>query len=310
MQLKRVNRLRNGSVIGVFSPSEPIVESRRSSFNNGISILNKHGFKVILGKNVFSQSSYMAGEVEQRICDIHELLANPEIDAVISSWGGKSCNQLVDKLDYELISRSRKPVLGFSDPCVLMNHITARTGLVTFYGPNVVGKLNETTHANMQVLRKSETGRNLLSDKCYQKKTIKSGICKGRLFGGNLSTFVLGIACGILEMSFFDGGIFFWEDMNTPQIINQHLTALKNIGLFNRISGMVVGKIISTENKEWKIVDPIDDVGKYFQSYGFPVLYMPLFGHENLANPIIPIGALAELNTNNFTLTLMEDILE
>jgi muramoyltetrapeptide carboxypeptidase LdcA involved in peptidoglycan recycling len=45
-----------------------------------------------------------------------------------------------------------------------------------------------------------------------------------------------------IELSFFDGGIFFWEEIGlTPRQIDQFLTALVNIGSMDKISGMVVG---------------------------------------------------------------------
>ena len=145
-------RLRHGDPIGIYSPSEPITEERLPRFNKGISVLSSHGYTVKYGDNVFKQNAYMAGTIKERINDINMLLSNNNVKAIMTSWGGKSCNQLLPYLDYGLIAKQRKPIMGFSDGCVLLNSITYKTGLITFHGPNVAGKLYETKHSDMSLL--------------------------------------------------------------------------------------------------------------------------------------------------------------
>lgn len=307
-----VKAIKEGSVIGIFSPSEPVVESRIEKFNSGISILERNGFKVKLSNNVFKHTFYSAGDIATRVNDIHALIDDEEVDILLSSWGGKSCSQLLPFLDYDKIKMAEKPILGFSDPCVLTNYISAKTNLVTFYGPNVVGKLTQTEHSDIKILKSTLPDNfNILGNvEKIESKVLKAGKGTGRLFGGNLSTFVLGAVCSDIPYSFFYNGIFLWEELSMPiQIIDQYMTALKNLGIIKHLSGMVIGHFLCDEKKEWKRADEFDAINAIFSGYDFPIIYCPTFGHVPLENPIFPIGALCELDTNSRTLVLKQKIL-
>jgi len=309
--MKKVISLKKGSTIGIYSPSEPIVESRIERFYKGIDQLKNNFFNIKLSPNCLVRSNYMAGDIKQRVSDIHTLLLDNEVDALLSAWGGKSCNQMIMHLNYDLIAAMQKPVIGFSDPCVLLNNITARTGLVTFYGPNVLGKLHETEHSKLEILTTNDHSKNLLGRvEDVENKVIISGDCEGKLIGGNLSTFVLGVACSNIPLSYYDDAILFWEDMGiTAQIINQYLTALDNIGILDRLSGMIIGAFIHEEKIEWKQIDYFESLGIILDKFKFPILYAPTFGHANIENPILPIGSYCKLNTGNKTLNLTKNIL-
>lgn len=50
--------------------------------------------------------------------------------------GGYNCNSVFDYLDFDIIKSNPKIICGYSDPTSLINAIYAKTGLVTFHGPN------------------------------------------------------------------------------------------------------------------------------------------------------------------------------
>lgn len=308
----KVKSISSASKIGIFSPSEPITQDREDRFKRGLNVLRSNGYQCVLGKNVYLSHYYMAGTISQRVGDIHELCENNEVDALIASWGGKSCNQILSEIDYEIVFNSRKPIMAFSDGCVLLNAITEVTGLNTFHGPNVAGKMFETRHSNLKLLHVDTdyNSVNILGNiKKSEYKVIKSGTTQGRLFGGNLSTFVLGLV-GSKYMPRFNNGVFFWESMGQkPQIVHQYLTCLRNAGLFDRLGGMVIGDFITEENEDYKVRRPFEMIEDVTDGFNFPILYSRTFGHpRELENPIIPIGATAELSTDSISLTLCEGV--
>lgn len=308
-----VRRLKPQGGIGIYSPSEPVGMEEKNELNEGLSILQQHEFKVKLGKNCLAKSAYMAGSIDDRLQDIHDLVSDEDVEALMASRGGKSCNQLVRLLDYEVMLKNKKPIMGFSDCCVLLNAITVRTGLVTFYGPRNLNKLNETRHSNLDLLVYEDAEKkNLLGDDSSSvAEVIRPGKATGKLFGGNLNTFVLSLIYADLKHSVWDGGIFFWEDGSMPpQLIDQHLTGLMNSGLLDRISGMIVGDFIHEDPAEWKRVDALSVLKSLSSKHNFPILYCPTFGHADLENPIIPIGAICNLNAGNASLHLTEAIFE
>ena len=62
--------------------------------------INKLGFKVKFGKTCYLKDGYLAGTDEERISDIHEMFADPEIKAIICYKGGAGASRIIDKLDY------------------------------------------------------------------------------------------------------------------------------------------------------------------------------------------------------------------
>ena len=213
--------LKEGDSIGIFSPSEPLTPERQRRLEKGIELLESLGFKVVVGRNVFKSYYYMAGKPEERIEDFHNLIVNPNIKAIMTSWGGRSTNQLISLIDYDLVRQHPKIISGFSDSTNLINAIYTITGLITFHGPNVVGKLAEGPHTTIEYFKKAfikgEIGvvKSQLPPKC-----LRSGKAEGRLIGGNLTCFDLGLIGTPYQPNFKDT-IFFWEaGARTPQEID------------------------------------------------------------------------------------------
>lgn len=314
MQLTPVSALHRGDCIGIFSPSDRLAMDFPEQVHNGAGLLEKHGFKTQFARNYLAQDGIRAGTLTERLSDINELLDDPNVHALLASWGGKASNHLVNRLPYENFLKERKPLLGFSDITVLLNAVTAQTGLVTFHGPNNAGQLKQSDWSNLLCLSQDFpwTQTNLLAGakSLDEAVVLRGGFAHGRLFGGNLNCFVLGVAMSKLDLSPFDGGIFFWEDLAlTPRQIDQFLTALVNIGFMDNISGMVVGDFFAHESEEQLRSNPLDSVMNAVSNYSFPVIYAPSFGHKQLENPVFPIGSLASLDTSSFSLNVEEPIL-
>lgn len=300
--------------VGVFSPSEPITTERRPRFERGLAFVRDFGFQIKVPEEAYYEFFYMAGKPEIRVQTLHALVSDPEVDILWAAWGGKSCNQLLTRLDYERIAAARKPILAFSDGCVLLNAITALTGLITFSGPNVIGKAYESQHARLSLLTDEHYGRsnNLLGESGQDASiSLVNGVREGKLVGGNLSTFVLGLT-GSKFMPDFSDVIFFWESVaDPPQLVDQYLTCLRNAGFFSRVRGMVIGSFIEQDAAGYRRRDPLETVMDVLAGLDIPVLYAPTFGHlATLENPVLPIGALCELNSAARTLSLLEDVID
>ena len=305
--------LSDGDTIGIFSPSEWLGDNRPERVHAGAEMLERQGFKVQYARNYLCQDTIRAGTVEQRTSDISELLDRPDVDALLATWGGKACNHLVSKLPYPKFATAQKPIIGFSDTCVLSNAISAKTGLVTFYGPNIAGKLDESTWSDFGWLRKDfpwSTTNLIGSVQNEGALTLQRGRVSGRLVGGNLNCFVLGNVLSEIYLSHFDGRIFLWEDLGlVPRQIDQFLTALVNCGFMDRIGGMVVGDFFQEESHEWLRSDPLESVMHALRDYDFPIVYAPNFGHRSLENPAFPIGATCTLDADDLTLVAEDQIL-
>ncbi len=294
-----------GGCVGVFSPSEPLAKDRPDRLERSLEILRRAGFRIAYASHYLEATYYMAGSPEDRVDDIHELLLQDQVDLLLATWGGKGCSQLLPLIDYSLVVRARKPIMGFSDVCVLLNAIAAHTGLITFHGPNVAGKLDESRHADLAAVTSEDGAIALLApvfgaDTARAWETVRPGVARGRLFGGNLSTFVLGLV-GSTYLQEMPGTVFFWESASEPpQLIDQYLTCLRNAGFFDHVTAMVVGDVRYEEEERKR--RPLNDVLLSATSgYSFPIARIPTFGHARLENPIIAIGAMCRVDTGKRT---------
>ncbi len=311
----RPKSLCSTSKLGAFSPSDYLGGERPQKVVDAINRLEEKGFQVIIGRYAFSKDGIRAGTIEQRIQDIKELVLKENVAGLIATYGGKACNQLIDELPVKEIQERRIPVFGFSDVAVLLNLITSRTGLITFYGPNILAKLDQSEWGDLGAINAESERfqpRNVFGDLTkVQARPFRSGRATGRIFGGNLECFIYGLVLPGINIDMFNGGIFFWESSGlTPREVDQILTALDKCGFLKRISGMIIGDAFKEEGYDWFKSDPCDSVNRACNAYKFPILYAPTFGHKKLENPTIPIGVLCEMDSDALQVSAIENYVE
>ncbi len=299
--------LRKGDKIGIISPSEPITS--RKEFRAGIKTLETLGLKVILGKNVFKKHEvYLAGKDDERARDINEMFKKYEIKGIFCSIGGFNTNRLLDLIDYKTITKNPKILFGYSDIAVLLNAIYKKTKLITFHGPNVLGfgkgfsGKNKYTREYFMKALMSRKPIGKIKNWQEEIEILKRGKAKGDLVGGNLSA--LTTLIGTKYEPDWKNKILFLEEINqTAQDIDFFFTHLRLAGVFEKISGMVIGKFINcdmpleykkTRNK-FISLDKI--ILGLTQKYEFPIIKNIPFGHF-YPQITLPIGAKATIDTS------------
>lgn len=70
------------------------------------------GFNAVWSPHATERTGHTAGTVEQRVSDLHEMFANPNIKGIMTTIGGYNSHQLLDELDYDLIARNPKVLMG------------------------------------------------------------------------------------------------------------------------------------------------------------------------------------------------------
>lgn len=299
-------KLKPGDKVGIISPSEPVCF--KNKLNKGIKELEKLGLKVVLGKNIFKRhGGYMAGTIRERISDLHAMFKNRRIKAIFASRGGFCANQLLPHIDFSLIRKNPKIILGFSDMSVLLNAIYAKTGLITFHGVNVELELATdnwekfTRNYFVKALFQSEPIGKISGLTSW--KILKRGKARGRLLGGNLS--VLRTLLGTEYEPDWQGAILFWEDCDeTYEDLDHFLTHLKLAGIFNKINGMIIGKLHNIKKIETRsdiaklsFFSPRKIILERTREYKFPIISNVSFGH-NCEHITIPVGVKATIDTS------------
>src|SRR5690554_110939 len=134
IELIRPPRLPKNATLGVIATSSEITHAGDALVERGYQRLRERGFEIVEAPNCRTVHGHAAGTVKERVDALHGFFADPEIDGIIAYWGGLNTHQLLEYLDWELIARNPKPLVGYSDVTGLSNAITAKTGLIRSRG--------------------------------------------------------------------------------------------------------------------------------------------------------------------------------
>ncbi len=324
-----------GDTIEIIAPAKYLDKGRVTLATKR---LEEMGFKVRIPKNLFRKKGFLGGSDEERATELMEAFAEPEVKAVLPGTGGYGTTRIVDKLDYDVIRRNPKILVGFSDITGLHIAINQKTGLVTFHSPLPEWGLG--TEENMSqyaakwfwraILAKSyhESPQDKFSigytiethpaeppkpgdDKLFKDVphpvTMHAGKARGRLIGGNVSVVVA--TMGSPYEIETDGKILFLEDVGEePYRVDRMLNTLRLAGKFDHVTGVILGQFSPRkEEPKWSTDESMEDVLKdFFANLGVPVVsHFPL-GHVRY-NTTLPVGAMAELDADAQTLRILEN---
>ncbi|MEM7313839.1 MAG: LD-carboxypeptidase, partial [Planctomycetota bacterium] len=131
-KLVKPKALKTGDTIALVAPAGPIDQA-------GLSLATERlegmGFKVLAAEDLLRRNGYLAGSDERRTEELMDAFRNPEVDAVFPARGGYGAGRILERLDYDLIRRSQKVLIGFSDITALHLAIQNKSNMVTFHSP-------------------------------------------------------------------------------------------------------------------------------------------------------------------------------
>jgi len=113
---------------------------------NGVKIIESLGLKVNVMPGCYASHDYLAGTDHQRLQDLHRAFADVNIKGIFMARGGYGAARLLPYIDYTLIRKNPKILVGFSDITALHIALNQLCGLVTFHGPMPASCFSETTH--------------------------------------------------------------------------------------------------------------------------------------------------------------------
>ena len=307
--------LPDGGTIGVPATSSPYFN--RSEVLRGVEWWESHGYRVKLGKSVWTQDDYVAGSPELRAHDLMDMFADPEVDVVQGLQGGFGAVELIPLIDFNVIGANPKPFCGYSDVTALHVAILQRTGLATFYSNGLMGMgWEKTPQFNkdrlLRVLRGETTGEIPRDPDDPYVRAIAPGRATAPIAGGNLSLLVRSI--GTPYEIDLDGCIFFFEAVEDPPWqIDADLIQLRHSGKLEDVRGVVVGDMHdsdwSEQRPEWPRTKSVEDVlEKHLEPLGVPVLYKLPLGHGKYL-AALPLGVTATLDADTRKLTIDEPAL-
>ncbi|KAK1772125.1 peptidase u61 ld-carboxypeptidase a, partial [Phialemonium atrogriseum] len=139
--------LPEAGTIAFLSPSERLNDSFPAPLSRSKAALEKLGFRVkIFWTPEPSRPATISQSIANRIAELRAAFADPEVDAIICTFGGTTATELLPPLlsDANLthvLRANPKIFVGYSDITTLHWALAARTGLRTFYGPTAIPEL-------------------------------------------------------------------------------------------------------------------------------------------------------------------------
>ena len=130
------SKLKSESHIRVIAPSRSFKIISEDTREIAKRRFEEMGITVSYSKHCDEIDDFVSSSIESRLEDLHEAFADSRVDGILTAIGGFNTNQLIDKIDYNLIKNNPKILCGFSDITCLCHAITAKTDVVTYSGPH------------------------------------------------------------------------------------------------------------------------------------------------------------------------------
>lgn len=257
--------------VQVISPSDDITKIPMSSVEETkIKFEQRTKLEVEYSKNLFKKF-----DIKNVLQDIYDAYNDNSIDYIICYKGGSYARKILPFIDYNIISKNRKPMIGYSDNTILLNAIYLKTGNINIYGPTfsafnmdegfeftlenfnrvVIEKQNFKINVSKEYSYdkdwyKNQLNRNFVKNKPLQ--VIKSGIAEGTILGGHLQSFDY-LLSNNFEINDKDIILFLEQDGKENEylsVFQEKLESIINKIGKDKIRGIFLGRSEIPINKE------------------------------------------------------------
>ena len=281
--------LKESDSIGIAAPASHFDPIR---FEAGLDTLRQMGFDVRLPEGLFAKEGFLAGSDQHRAEIFNFLMAAGDVKAIIAARGGYGSQRILDLIDYHLLARDHKLIIGFSDLTVVLWAVWSRLKLATIHGPTIT-TLAQSGENEKLALKRLILGKAEFTLPATQGLPRRPGKVCAPLVGGNLTSL-----CHLVGTDFsprFEGCILILEDCGEKAYrIDRMVYQMQQAGCFDKIMGIALGRFSGC--------DDLQSVNRIFMSLAeaqdVPLLAGLPLGHDGPNYPFVH-GAFAELDTEN-----------
>jgi muramoyltetrapeptide carboxypeptidase len=308
MRIIKPKRLRPGDVIGVCAPSSPPTSTEK--IEDGIAYIERCGFRVDVGKNVFHKQGYLAGSDKERAADLNKFFANKRVKAIFTARGGYGAHRILPLLDYNLIRKHPKILVGYSDITAIQFALLSKIGLVSFSGPMVAADMSQGLKGKSedlfwQCLTTTQPPPILESDSTSRRFFIHKGTAVGRLLAGNLA-----VLTSLLGSEFFpilnDPILMLEEIGERPYRIDRMLQQIRLSGTLSKVAGVALGRFTECQPEKGKPSLTLEQILKAtFLDFHHPIASGFQYGHVK-GTLTIPQGIRVRLSARTGRIHFLE----
>jgi muramoyltetrapeptide carboxypeptidase len=296
-------KLPPGGVIGIIAPAGPIADAAK--VDSGARYLESLGYRVLLGKHLFERSGYLAGTDAGRAEDVNVMFSNKHVRAILCARGGYGSVRLLPLLNFPLIRRHPKILVGFSDVTSLQLALWKKCRLVTFHGPMLISDFSGLIHPSTEEsFWRMVTSSRLPAPVKLTGTVLRKGTAIGRILGGNMS--LVASLAGTPYFPDFKGSLLFLEEIGEePYRVDRMARQLSGAGVLGGAAGLIAGQFTDCAPEKPSSI-PADCslvIAEAAREIAGPVIAGAAFGH--VAEKItLPVGMRATLDAARMELRL------
>lgn len=275
--------LRKGDKVGIIACSDGVGFEGRNQINDLKLQLENLDLKIVLADTIYKGQNLFSGTPLRRAEQLNSFFRNKEIKMIFDPSGGDSANQILEFIDWKLVSSNPKLYFGMSDLSVIINSIYTMTNnsACHFYINNILKSQNNYFHELFY--NSMFQGKSDLFD--FQYEYIKGKNLSGVVVGGNLRCFLK--LCGTKFFPNPEGKILLLESLGGNETrIASLFYQLRQIGYLNKINGVILGDFRQMKNEnispsvEELILEVTDDID-------IPIIKTSEIGHVNNGKAIM-----------------------
>ena len=252
------------------------------------SILVEMGLVPIFTKYIYKDKFGCGAKAQVRAEELMSFYKNKEIKAIFDISGGDIANEVLDYLDYDAIKRNYKPFFGYSDLTTVLNALVSKTNEINYLYQILNIIENDEIRKNFE--NTFLKNQNSLFDVNW--KFLQGSSIEGEVIGGNIRCFLKLVGTQYFPKS--DGKLLFIEGLGTSiERLATNLAQLKQIGVFDKISGLLIGTFTKIE-KEISLEELFEFIQEYIP-VSLPVVKTQQVGHAK-DSKALKIGELVHID--------------
>lgn len=231
--------------VGVIAPAGKI---NPQLLNEALAVWKSWSVNVKIMKHVTGfEQDFFSAPAHLRADDFNTAVNDDDIDFIICARGGYGCAALEKMIDWDLLRRKNKAVIGYSDITALHLMMLRHRAGIPISGAMFLKA--------PELFRHPLNASSFVDALCSREQIIELNCTKpykGRCVVANLA--VLSSLCGTDLLCDFSGKLLILEDLNEPPYkIHRMLNQLAQSGIFNQIKALGCGEFLDCgENNAYR----------------------------------------------------------
>lgn len=303
--LAKAPALRPGDRVAIVAPASPF---DHPTFDRGLRELEALGYEPVVDDRVFARDGFVAGSAELRASHLADMWAREDIRGIVCARGGYGSVQLLTHLAPEVIVRTPKVFVGYSDLTTLLGFFLQQCGIVPFHGPMVVGRFSEGPEAyDRRTFLGAVSAAEPLGDLGdFGGDTLKAGEAVGPIVGGTLTQVLASLGTPYA----FDmpaGGVLFVDEVNErPYRLDRMLTQVRLSGLLRKAAAVVFGDLPGCDEAAGA-PSARETVVRTLADFDGPIVWGLPSGHTARASVTLPFGVRARVIARGAPRVIIEE---